>query len=51
MAKLTADVKAIKNADTQLYKQGTLNPTREETETNNYNVRGMLGEASSHTAV
>ena len=47
MTKLTADVKAIKNANTQPYKQGTLNPTREETETNNYNLNKLATYAQA----
>jgi len=38
MAKLTADVELIKNANTQPHKQVTLSPTREETEANNHNL-------------
>ena len=38
MAKLTADVETIKNANTQPHKQVTLSPTREGTEANNHNL-------------
>ena len=38
MAKLTADVESIKNANTQPHKQVTLSPTREGTEANNHNL-------------
>ena len=47
MTKLTADVKAIKNANTQPHEQGTLNPTREETETNNYNLNKLATYAQA----
>ena len=38
MAKLTADVEATKNANSQPHKQVTLNPTREVTKANNHNL-------------
>ena len=38
MAKLTADVEAIKNANTQPHKQVTLNLTRGGTEASNHSL-------------